>query len=374
MDVRPFGDAKQALAEVSEPLRFAGAEGELSFGILRRLVTEPDAYGEVTIQLGTRSGSPAALVTMTGAHPALIVGFTEVEDGGFCDLVGAMLETGRRPLGVNGARRWSEPFAQAWHEIAGATPGVYRDMLAFELRTVRPPRVPAGHFRVAVLAEAGLLARSFVAFGADIRELITDEAAASRVAELISARDLAVWAVDGEVVSMAAVSRRTPWSHRSASSTRLPTSAAGALPAPSQERCPSASSTPARAGARSSPTRPIRPPTTSTPTSATSRRASSATSPSAGDREPEAEPGPRCTRGHAPGLDRPLRPTTLDGVLRSVPRVVRIVGEVAAVTLLWRVLGSDSWLVDVGFAVWIIAVAEGIRWFDQRRKRQSAEL
>lgn len=70
----------------------------------------------------------------------------------------------------------------------------------------------------------------------------------------------------------------------------------------------------------------------------------------------------------APASDYPGR------MLRSVPRVVRIVGEVAAVTLLWRVLGSDSWLVDVGFAVWIIVVAEGVRWFDQRRKRQSAEL
>jgi hypothetical protein len=59
-------------------------------------------------------------------------------------------------------------------------------------------------------------------------------------------------------------------------------------------------------------------------------------------------------------------------MLSRLPRVVRVVGEVVAVTLLWRVLGSDSWLVDLGFAVWIIAVAEGIQWFDRRRKRQSA--
>ena len=65
-------------------------------------------------------------------------------------------------------------------------------------------------------------------------------------------------------------------------------------------------------------------------------------------------------------------PTTLD-MLRRVPRAVRVVVELVAVTLLWRVLGSDSWLVDAGFAVWIIVVAEGIQWFDQRRKRQSAE-
>jgi RimJ/RimL family protein N-acetyltransferase len=213
MDVRDLADAEQALAVVSEPLRFAGAEGELSFGILRRLIGEPDAYGdEVTILIGTRSGSPAALVTMTGPHPALIVGFADVADVGFADLVAAMLEAGRRPLGVNGARRWSEPFVRAWHDLAGATPEVYRDMHAFELRTVRPPRLPTGRFRPAAASEAGALARWFVAFGGDIRELIMPAEAARRVALLIEGGDLAVWEDDGRAVSMAAVSRRTPWS------------------------------------------------------------------------------------------------------------------------------------------------------------------
>ena len=42
--------------------------------------------------------------------------------------------------------------------------------------------------------------------------MITAEGAASRVAELVTAGDLVVWELDGEAVSMAAVSRRTPWS------------------------------------------------------------------------------------------------------------------------------------------------------------------
>jgi RimJ/RimL family protein N-acetyltransferase len=213
MEVRHFRDAEDALSELGEPLRRAGAEGELSFGILRRLVSEPDAYGgEVTILLGMRSGSPAALVTMTGPYPALIVGFTDVDEVGFRDLVGAMLEMGRRPPGVHGARRWSEPFADAWRDIAGAEPDVYRDMHAFELRTVRPPRLPPGRFRAAASADAAVLERWFVAFGADIRDVITAEEAARRVALLVAGGDLVVWELDGEPVSMAAVSRRTPWS------------------------------------------------------------------------------------------------------------------------------------------------------------------
>jgi hypothetical protein len=59
-------------------------------------------------------------------------------------------------------------------------------------------------------------------------------------------------------------------------------------------------------------------------------------------------------------------------VLRRLPPPVRVLLTVAAGTLLWRVIGSASWLKDIGFAVWLTAIAEGIRWFDRRRKRQSA--
>jgi predicted GNAT family acetyltransferase len=211
MEVHHQADAKGALAEVGDALAAAGAEGELSFGILRRLVTEPDAWGdEVVILVGVSDGSLAALVTMTGAHPALIVGFTEPESVGFGDLVIAMLETGRRPEGVNGALRWSEPFARAWTEVAGATADVRRDVRAFELLEVRRPRMPAGRFRPATAEDHELLERWTVAFGADIAEPVTPAGAARQVARLAASNDLAVWDLDGRAVSMAAVVRRTP--------------------------------------------------------------------------------------------------------------------------------------------------------------------
>jgi hypothetical protein len=60
-------------------------------------------------------------------------------------------------------------------------------------------------------------------------------------------------------------------------------------------------------------------------------------------------------------------------VLRRLPPPARALATVAAGTLLWRVIGSASWLKDVGFAVWLTVIAEGIQWFDRRRKRQSAD-
>ena len=205
--------ADDALARVGEPLRAAGAEGEVAFGILRRLVHEPGAWGApVTILVGLRSAAPAALVTMTGPYPAMIVGFADPADVGVADLARAMLDGGHRPTGVNGARRFSEPFARAFCDIAGAHAAVHRDVRAFELSDVRRPRMPEGRFRAATPADGDVLAGFLVAFGADIDEPVTPEHAAANAARLTALADLAVWDLGGQVVSMAAVTRRTPWS------------------------------------------------------------------------------------------------------------------------------------------------------------------
>jgi hypothetical protein len=46
--------------------------------------------------------------------------------------------------------------------------------------------------------------------------------------------------------------------------------------------------------------------------------------------------------------------------------------EIAGVTLLWRVLGSATWLKDVAYAVWVVILVQAIGWWDRRRKRQAA--
>jgi GNAT superfamily N-acetyltransferase len=209
--VRPAG-AQDALEMVQEPLRASGAAGEVSFGILTRLVAEPDAWGtEVTILVAVESGRPAALVTMTGPHPALIVAFTELGREAYAGLVAAMLAEGRRPSAVNGARDAAASFADAFG-AAGAKVQVRRDVRMFELRQVRPPPQPAGQARTAAVAETGLLERWTLAFFADVCEPETPAAAARTVAHKLAHGDLLVWERDGGVVSMAGVVRRTAWS------------------------------------------------------------------------------------------------------------------------------------------------------------------
>ncbi len=194
---------------VQEPLRASGAAGEVSFGILTRLVAEPDAWGaEVTILMAVESGRPAALVTMTGPHPALIVAFAELRTEVYAGLVAAMLDDGRRPSAVNGARQAAEAFAAAFG-AAGARVQVRRDVRVFELREVRPPARPPGRVRPAAAAETDLLERWTLAFFADVGEPETPAAAARTVAHKLAHDDLLVWERDGRVVSMAGVVRRT---------------------------------------------------------------------------------------------------------------------------------------------------------------------
>jgi predicted GNAT family acetyltransferase len=213
MDVRHFADAQAALDQVAAPLGAAGAGGELPLGLLRRLVDTPDAFrSEVTMIAGQRSGRPEAFVLMTGDHPALVAGFAEPAEIRFDDLVSGMLEAGRRPTGVNGARHVSEPFAQAWRDVAGAQVAVRRDLQAFELRVVRRPAMPAGSFRPAADGDVALLERWALAFAEAIDEPLSPADASQTVARMLPNDDLVVWERDGEVVSMAAVVRRTPWS------------------------------------------------------------------------------------------------------------------------------------------------------------------
>ena len=213
MEVRHFADAQAALDRVATPLAAAGAEGELSLGLLHRLVDTPDAFGsEVTMIAGERSGRTEAFVLMTGDHPALVARFAEPAEIRFADLVSAMLEAGRRPTGVNGARHISEPFARAWCDLAGVKVAVRRDLHAFELRVVRRPAAPPGAFRTASAGDTDLLERWALAFADAIDEPSSPAEASQTVARMLSNDDLVVWERDGEVVSMAAVVRRTPWS------------------------------------------------------------------------------------------------------------------------------------------------------------------
>lgn len=48
---------------------------------------------------------------------------------------------------------------------------------------------------------------------------------------------------------------------------------------------------------------------------------------------------------------------------------LRVAIGLIVLTLLWHLVGSLSWVADIGFAVWVVFVIELIVWFDRRRRR-----
>ena len=47
---------------------------------------------------------------------------------------------------------------------------------------------------------------------------------------------------------------------------------------------------------------------------------------------------------------------------------LRVALGLIVLALLWHVVGSLSWVADVGFAVWVVFVIELIVWYDRRRR------
>jgi uncharacterized protein len=203
-------DPAAALDLVGELLLAARAEGELSYGILTRVASEPEAYGaDVIVLVGVRAGQPLVLVSKTGVFPALITGFADPAHVDFAALAGAMLDAGVAPDAANGPARWVEPLVQALADL-GASASTGRATRAFELHALQAPRDPGGTYRDATGEDAAVLVPWTVAFWDNIDEPLDADAAERTVERLTANRDFAVWEHDGALVSMAAVVRRTP--------------------------------------------------------------------------------------------------------------------------------------------------------------------
>ena len=46
---------------------------------------------------------------------------------------------------------------------------------------------------------------------------------------------------------------------------------------------------------------------------------------------------------------------------------VRVVAGLIVLALLWHLVGSLSWIADIGFAIWVMFVVELIFWYSRRR-------
>lgn len=114
----------------------------------------------------------------------------------------------KRPLpGVNAQTAAAEAFAARWRELTGAGARVGMRTRLFRLATLLPPRMPPGSARVAGPADRARLIDWLEKFQGDVHGAVREDTAGV-VDDKISHGGLTVWEVDGEVVSMAGVTRR----------------------------------------------------------------------------------------------------------------------------------------------------------------------
>jgi len=110
--------------------------------------------------------------------------------------------------GIVGPSDVAASVANRWTEKTGQAPVEYMDQIIYSLTHVQIPRAVKGSLRLANDAEIPMVAGWIRAFSVDALpkvEQITDSEAAQKAEEMVKARRLAVWDVDGKAVAQAGV-------------------------------------------------------------------------------------------------------------------------------------------------------------------------
>ncbi|MDE1151709.1 MAG: GNAT family N-acetyltransferase [Micavibrio sp.] len=110
--------------------------------------------------------------------------------------------------GIVGPSDVAASIANRWTEKTGQAPVEYMDQIIYSLTHVQIPRAVKGRLRWAEEHEIPLVAGWIRAFSTDALpkvEQITEAEAAQKADEMVKARRLAVWDVDGRAVAQAGV-------------------------------------------------------------------------------------------------------------------------------------------------------------------------
>lgn len=100
-------------------------------------------------------------------------------------------------------------FAEHWASLTGQKAIEYMDQIIYSLKTVHFPEAVKGNFRLATEDDAEKISRWMVAFAEDAlpkAEHLSQEEAILKARDRIAQSSIAVWDVEGEIVSQAAVS------------------------------------------------------------------------------------------------------------------------------------------------------------------------
>jgi len=205
-----YKNAEQFLAQTGKILYSRASANNLMLGICERLVRDPEAY-ECPFYFTVMDEDDKLLIgaVMTPPHNLVLAGNIGFK-AALPDLVDYLLEEHIPVPGVIGPVDLSEAFTRVWEQKTGdnSTVGMYQRV--YELRHVRLPEMPPGHFRTAGLEDLQIIATWFRAFEKEALSE-THDLNVERAQQFIEKGKSFVWERDGKPVSMALKTR--PMAH-----------------------------------------------------------------------------------------------------------------------------------------------------------------
>jgi len=204
--VTRYKDAESFLSAAGEFLYAHESINNLMLGVCERLVRNPDAYENPLFATVMDDNNDLCLcAVMTPPHNIILAG-----SDGFSDAMPVLvdyLQKGDTPIpGVIGPVELSKAFSRIWEERTEQSSEIGMYQRIYELRSVRMPMLPPGHFRVARLSDAPIIAAWFQAFEEEALAKIHD-LDLERAKQFVNDGKAFVWERDEQLVAMALKNR-----------------------------------------------------------------------------------------------------------------------------------------------------------------------
>jgi predicted GNAT family acetyltransferase len=210
MRLHSYSSASDFLARAQRVLEENEAANNLMLGLAVRLNEKPRRVHTVPyLATVDNHNNCLAAALMTPPQKLVVFSHSQEPEQPMRAISQHLFENQWNVPGVTGPTQASAQFAQAWCELTGQTCEVDYRMRTYVLHNVNPPDYGRGNMRLADLGDLPIVARWVVDFQDEAMHDRDAAAAAEMAAVKVNDRDVYLWLVDGQIVSMAAKTRPT---------------------------------------------------------------------------------------------------------------------------------------------------------------------
>lgn len=201
-----YDNARAFLETAGEMLYARETINNLMLGVNEQLVKDPHLYtNPLFATVADDEGNLQLAAVMTPPHNVILAGGDNFEVG-IPVLISYLQKEKISVPGVIGPVHIAEHFVGAWKKILQQNHEIHMRQRVYELRTVRMPPLPPGHFRIAHTEDVSTIADWLASYE---DEVLGEEGEAhlARARKAIDKGNVFVWDRSGEIVSTASAIR-----------------------------------------------------------------------------------------------------------------------------------------------------------------------